>query len=144
MKWNISDLRTDIRVMSFRYPIWNPCTPSAASPVAVWKISPPSFYNFISWIPWFQFLDGALKNVLKQRFSAFWARVDQVLLNRRLSEKHEGTFYEWNGLLQDFGRQRVMNDTWSQMKAIHSRLDCGIWWFRLENIADLKTTFCGD
>ena len=26
----------------------------------------------------------------------------------------------------------------------HSRLDCGIWLFRLENITDLKTTFCGD
>ena len=72
---------------------------------------------------------------------------DDVLLNRLLStslEKHEGIFYEWNGLLRDFGRPQVMNDTWSKMEAIQSRLDCGIWWFRLENIADLKTTFCGD
>ena len=78
---------------------------------------------------------------------SLWRQSDDVLLNRRLStssEKHESIFYEWNGLLRDFGRPRVMNDTWSKMEAIQSRLDCGIWWFRLENITDLKTTFCGD
>ena len=78
---------------------------------------------------------------------SLWRQSDDVLLNRRLStssEKHEGIFYEWNGLLRDFGTPRVMNDTWSKMEAIQSRSDCGIWWFRLENITDLKTTFCGD
>ena len=39
-----------------------------------------NFLHFVSWIPimWFQFLAGALKNVLSRRFNTFWARVGRV------------------------------------------------------------------
>ena len=69
-----------IRVISFRYPRWNPCTPSLHH-VSPFEISPPTFYNFV---PMISILAGALKNILSRRFSPFWARVGRVTGTKQL------------------------------------------------------------
>ena len=77
-EWNGS-FRTfrQIWVMSFRYPRWNPCTPSLHHMSPFGKHHHQLFTMSFHESPWFQFLAGALKNVLSRRFSAFWGRVAQ-------------------------------------------------------------------
>ena len=71
--------------------------------------------------------------------TSMWRFIRPSLTRRLsiLSKKYEAFFYEWNGLLWDFGRTRVMNNMWWKMNAIQSCLVCRIWWFLLENEADL-------
>ena len=76
-------------------------------------------------------LKGATHYDVKMMIHVTWSFNQRLLTS---SEKHKGIFYEWNGLLLDIGRTRVMNDTWSKMETIHSHLVCRIWWFHLENI----------
>ena len=78
-EWN-GAFRTfwQIRVMSFRYPRWNPCTPSLHHMSPFGKYHHQLFTVSFHESPWFHFLAGALKNVLSRRFSLFWARVVRV------------------------------------------------------------------
>ena len=84
-EWNGS-LQTfgQIRVMSFRYPRWNPCTPSLHHMSPFGKHRHQLFTMPFNESPWFQFLAGALEKVLSRRFSAFWGRVGRVTGTKQL------------------------------------------------------------
>ena len=73
--------------------------------------------------------------------AAYVRKGDHSLCDFRPHRKSTRPFF-MNGMLWDFGRNRVMNNTGSKLEAMDSRSVCWIWWFRLENIADLKMTFC--
>ena len=73
-----------IRVMSFRYPRWNPCTPSLHDMSPFGKYRHQLFTILFHESLWFHFFACALKNVLSRRFSPFWARVGRVTGTKQL------------------------------------------------------------
>ena len=88
-EWN-GAFRTfgQIWVMSFRYPRWNPCTPSLHHMSPFENIAPKYHHQLFTISfhesTWFHFLPGAVKNVLSRRFSPFWPRVGRVTRTKQL------------------------------------------------------------
>ena len=84
-EWNVTfQAFRQIQVMSFWYPRWNPCIPSLHHVSAFEKYRHQLFTISFHESPWFQFLARALKNVLSQQFSMFWARVSRVTGTKQL------------------------------------------------------------